>query len=157
MDNHFKNLLSTLTTLLKNIDDEFSPSISKQEGSIENYIERIRTNGSVLYSYKNDELRGIIIYFKNSDAIDVNLLWIRPDNRNTSTLYSMIRDAVSFEDDYNNMIRVRTSDKNHKAIRVIEKLGFSLVDRIPEDKLSGCTTLLYESKYALIRKYFKIN
>ena len=120
--------LSALIEFLRKIDQEVIPPISSRT-QIEEYIQKILTNGIMLIAMHGDSLLGLCGFYCNdykSKVAFLTTIGVSPSCRNKGVASLLIKEAIANAREHGmQTMRLETSPYNIKAQSLYKKHGFS--------------------------------
>ena len=146
-----------LKELLESINLDFFPPISKQEGSIDSYADKLLNEGSFLFMQENGKYVGILGYFISNHIMNIDLVWVPEEKRKSSPIfYRLSKYLIQHESAFNGKVRVKTWKGNLDMVPILEKIGFELTKEIAEDYIPERTSLVYEVEFSHLKRYFGV-
>lgn len=91
---------------------------------IENYL--LNDNYNILAS-KNEEIEGFVIFYKNIDYYELQLIVIKEDKRNKGIASSLIDFFIKKYCKTGDEILLEVSKENKLALKLYEKFGFTTI------------------------------
>lgn len=92
-------------------------------------LKSLQNSGETFYGYfLEDELAGAIAYKKNQTILDIHRLMVAPKNFRKGIASALLH-FVEQIDLKISEIKVQTAEKNRPAVRLYQKVGFTIVRR----------------------------
>lgn len=151
--------------LLEQANEEFVPPLSHRSSSTQTDLESKDVNGS-LQAYGTELLGQNLIGASDGFGTLVGLMSYRPDHllpvpsphltcyvstlivrknhRGHGLSELMYRELIPWADVARTPIATRTWTQNYSHLHILEKLGFTLICRIPNDRGEDVDTVYYE-------------
>ena len=143
-----------LLEFLKDIDTDFDPPLSVQEGSIENYADKIIKKGKILISHSR-ELEGILAYIRTGCEIQYDLLWIHPNYK--GRFLPLLRTSCREESGFIGNVKAKINSNNHTMVSILNNMGFQHIDSIPNDYNSTRISHVYRISFERFKEYLRVS
>lgn len=120
---------SDLYRFLREIDEDFSPSLSSKVTLFE-YVEKIQNKAELIIDIDNNIIRGLVVlYCNNLDNRNayISLVGVKKDYRGRGIARNLMKDAIKIAKDKGMKI-LGIHSNNPAALNIYKTLGFETKD-----------------------------
>ncbi|WP_322971401.1 GNAT family N-acetyltransferase [Faecalibacter sp. LW9] len=125
---------------LKSVENDFTPPLFNRisnrstVSSVEEYIEKVINNGTLLYTVHQDQISGLVVIYHNDYSTYnayIPLLSVKQEFSGNGIAKLLVNEAIKLatESDMHE-IKVKTWKENLAAQKVYQNLGFEIIETI---------------------------